>query len=205
MTWVCVVMAGCGAIEKIENARELVGVVQDANAARVRVLGDPLTGTKGLPGTNFDAMPLQGEATFLGTAALVLTDNDRPRDGMRLVGRSIVTVDFEADAITGRMDQFISADDVTSIAKASGGLTLRNGDIGRLRPNTFDVDYGGTLRVDGVAYVFNGDMVGQFRGTRPNPANGQSVVRAISALDVDGTAQAGDQNYTVRTVLIAEN
>lgn len=200
-------LANCDKLDRIENVQEFAGVAIDAGQTRTRVLGDPITGIDPLPGTSFDAVPTSGEATFKGAAYVAATSSSDRTVGFALVGRSEVTVDFGANSnnLTGTMSDFQTANVANGIADVSGTLRLSNGVVGAERPNSFTVDYGGDLTVDGDDFALSGDMSGRFRGTRTNPSAGQSPVRALSALDEDGLVTDGLETLTGRVVLIAEN
>lgn len=197
----------CGRLDQIEDARAFAGVAADAGQTRQRVLGDPIRGIDPLPGTRFDAMPTAGEARFRGAAYVAAGSRDAPESSFALVGRSDVTVDFGAsrNPVQGEMFDFQSLDIADGLIDVSGRLRLLDSEIGRDRPNSLAVGYGGTLTVGGTDFALSGEMEGRFRGTRTAPATGQSVVKALSAVDRDGQVLGGNNTLTGRVLLIAEN
>ncbi|UWQ98395.1 hypothetical protein K3729_13145 [Rhodobacteraceae bacterium S2214] len=199
--------ANCGKLEELEDARQFADLAIDANRVRTRVLGDPVLGREGLRGTVWDDVPTSGSATFLGTVVVAAVSADNPDAGFALVGRSDVTVDFGPgeDNITGTMDQFQSSKIGEGILDASGQLQLENGVVGNLAPNQFAVDYSGDVTVEGKTYAMSGDMLGRFLGTRTEPEAGQSTIRALSAVDINGNVESGGERLVGRLNLIAEN
>jgi hypothetical protein len=199
--------ANCSKLDDFDAARDFADVAVDASRITTRVLGDPLIGREGLPGTNFDYVPRSGAAVFHGTAIVAGINDDDVDAGFALVGRSKVTVDFGpgTNNITGTLSQFQSSREGEGILNVSGQLQLQNGIVGADSPNRFAVDYVGTVTVEGTNYMMSGDMLGQFRGTRTNPGAGQSTVRALTAVDLNGVVHGGDQQLDGRMTVIAEN
>jgi hypothetical protein len=199
--------ANCSRLDALDDARSFADVAVDASRVRTRVIGDPLLGRDGLPGTAFEAIPSSGEATFKGAVILAATDASDDDAGFALVGRSDVTVDFGAtgNSIRGTLDDFQSSRAGDGILDVSGQLSLNSGEVGATRPNQFTVDYAGDVTVEGKSYAMSGDMLGQFRGTRTDPSAGQSTVRALSAIDLNGTVRGNGERLVGRMTIIAEN
>jgi len=200
-------LANCIELEELEEAKEFASLAVDASRIKTRVLGDPLLGRDPLPGTSFDAMPTSGTARFQGVAIVGTVDDSDVSAGFQLVGRSDLTVDFGAgdDNIRGTLDDFQSSREGDGILDVSGTLDLQNGVVGAHVPNQFTVDYDGAVTVEGDRYALSGDMIGKFQGTRPEPAETQSTVRALTAIDINGRAQGDGETLKALVTIIAEN
>lgn len=207
MMGVTLFTAQCSKLDDLDEARAFADVAVDANRIRTRVLGDPLLGREGLSGTVWEDVPTSGSAVFKGTAIVAAIDEDDADAGFALVGRSDVTVDFGPgrNNITGTMNQFQSSREGDGILDVSGELQLQNGVVGEGTPNQFTVDYVGRVRVEGDSYTMSGDMRGRLLGNRPDRDPGQSIVKAISAVDINGNVQGNGQRLTGRLTLIGEN
>lgn len=208
MLAICAVSLGaCDRIEAAQEAQAFARSAASVSEQRVRVLGDPLVGRSALPGTAFDAVPTTGSATFRGTTFFGARDTTGGDAGFVLVGDTTATLNFAApdDGVTGTLDNFrqLQRSDISS--PVSGQITLRNGRIGDDRPNSLSIGYGGQLRVEGTDFQVSGRMEGRMRGTRTNPAEGQSTVRAISAADLDTMVTGGDVSLQASITIIGEN
>ena len=75
------------------------------------------------------------------------------------------------------------------------------------RPNAWVADYAGDLSINGDDYDVEGLLEGRFAGTRANPTNGQSPIRAITAVDEGGFAVVNGalEEVPVSIELIGEN
>jgi hypothetical protein len=177
------------------------------NRVRKRVIGDPLLGREGLSGTAFDAVPTSGDAVFKGVVFLAAIDPTNENAGFALVGRSDVTVEFGSgrNNVRGTLDEFQSSREGDGILDVSGSLQLQNGVVGAAQRNGFTLDYSGDVTVEGNRYAVVGDLNGRFRGTRTEPNAGQSKVRAIAALDVNGSVRGNGERLTGRMTIVAEN
>lgn len=179
--------------------------------------------------TAFRAMPITGSAEFTGTGNLYIDRNrDTQGDGLFLIGDATLIADFENSTLTGVVDDLQGATnvrlnsqgkvvrrDVRSI-DASGSIELGNMEsvIGRgdgtrtSRPNDWFADYGGTVQVGGEAYVLDGEVSGQFYGTRVNNPNTDIPTKALaggeelysgSTATSQGDGTAFDANLTIVT------
>ena len=204
---VLMLTANCTRLDRLEEAREFADVAVDASRVRTRVIGDPILGKSGLPGTSFDAIPTSGTASFLGASFVAVTNPNDEDAGFALVGRSDLTVNFGSgtNSVRGTLDDFQSSRQGEGILDVTGALELRNGVVGAETPNRFTVDYIGNITVEGTRYTMQGDMLGRFRGTRTEPEAGQSPVRALSAVDANGIVTGGGARLVGRLTIVAEN
>ncbi|MFT4699516.1 MAG: hypothetical protein ACI9ND_000348 [Yoonia sp.] len=199
--------ANCGRLDQLQEAREFADLAVDANRVRTRVIGDSVLGREGLSGTAFDAVPRSGRAVFKGVVILAAIDPTDENVGFALVGRSDVTVDFGSgrNNVRGTLDEFQSSREGDGILDVSGVVQLQNGVVGAVLQNEFTVDYSGNVTVEGDRYTVSGDLDGRFRGTRTDPNAGQSTVRAIAALDVNGSVRGNGERLVGRMTIMAEN
>jgi len=151
-----------------------------------------------LPGSSWPAVPVTGSAKFNGMSTVVIDRTGPGRsDDINLVGFAEVTADFRRDEITGQVSNIQGytggrprADtlfDVTGrirIGQNASDLT----DTATTRTNAWETDYAARLGTPEGEIRLNGQLEGRFRGTRPNFAPGQSILKAQAVRDDDGRA-----------------
>lgn len=181
--------------------------------------------------TVWDAMPTAGSAEFTGTGNFYI---DRVRetqgDGIFVLGDATITADFADAKITGQITNFVGAtnvylneadeillDSVRSV-DVSGriDLGLNESVIGddagtrTSRPNDWYADYEGTLTADGEVYALDGDIDGQFYGTRVNNPNTDVPTKAIAGAEdlyagSTATRQSDGAVFDVGLAIVAEH
>ena len=168
-----------------------------------------------LSGTAFRAMPTHGAATFVGSAGLVIDPVEATdRDDIVVVGDARLTADFQNGAMTGRITNMVAATDITAagavVSTVNGAIEIgaNTSVIGddfddnlTNRANQWYADYGGTITVQGVNYAVEGNIDGEFKGTRTKPAAGLSAVKAVVGVDSDGFAVVNGRREEVAVTL----
>ena len=181
--------------------------------------------------TSFAAMPTTGSASFEGYGNLYI---DRVReaqgDGLFAIGDATLTADFEAGTLTGEISNLVGATNVrlTEAGNIMTGavealdvagqinLGLNESIIGNdegtktSRPNDWSADYSGDFIADGETYVLDGEIAGQFYGTRVNNPNTDFPIKAIAGGEElysgsTATRQSDGAVFDSNLVIIAEN
>ncbi len=181
--------------------------------------------------TAFAAVPETGSATFEGYGNLYV---DRVRgqqgDGLFAIGDATLTADFAAGTLTGQIDNLVGATNVrlnennevmTSAVNALsvGGqidLGMNESIIGNddgsktSRPNDWFTDYSGTFIASGEAYVLDGEIDGQFYGTRVNNPNTDFPIKALAGGEElysgsTATRQSDGAVFDSNLLIVAEN
>jgi hypothetical protein len=171
-------------VDTPDNAFQTLGANAESLQSRVT----------NLPGAAFSAVPSTGTATFTGNGEVTMVLDAATDQQFRALGDASVTVNFETQAVTGGLTNLMGAvgstaevasgSDAANIVDVAGSVDLSNGDIFELRRNRFGVDYAGTLTAGGTAYVLGSRALGEFNGTREDPANGFSI-KAVEINDAE--------------------
>lgn len=160
-------------------------------------------------------MPTTGSATFHGAGRLVIDpDPNQTSDDIRLVGDSTLTADFGKGRVTGSLTNLSGVTDVSTVdatpLQAHGEISLGDGLSGigndrdgqiTDRANEWYADYGGQLTFQGETILLGGIIVGDFRGNRTDPIDGQTAVKGMVGYDRDGTATLNGQPVSVTLVV----
>ena len=178
-----------------------------------------------LPGTKFSAVPVNGSASFEGNASLFIdpvfeTDND----DILVAGDANLTANFGAGTIQGDVTNMQAAVNFAGVGAAEtfdivpvGGTIVIGEDYSLIgpdpddnlqnRPNQWFSFFDGDLTIEGDQFIFGGGLLGEFRGTRANPQDGQSAVKAISASSIlsVGYVNDGTEKIPVFLDIVAEN
>ena len=110
----------------------------------------------------FDAIPTQGTAEYNGFAYLQIFSQP---ENATFSGEARVNVDFETDAMTGRVRNLSGTDRFGEDVDVTGALQLR-GTVGAERPNQIGGTVRGTLDAGGQDLIVQGgDLDLDFRGT----------------------------------------
>ncbi len=160
-------LSGCAQINALSKASTLNSLNNDLDAARSQAV----------------TMPVSDTATYDGIAVFGAS-NDTV--GVALVGDASMTADFDAATISGTIDNFVGAENVTadeqgnfsdldgnplsvtdlflSVKSASGEVSVNNGTISG---STFSADYAsaGGIVMSGSTYHPHGTMAGDFIGS----------------------------------------
>ncbi len=181
--------------------------------------------------TAFAAIPTAGSASFEGTGNFYI-DRDRTTtgDGLFILGDASITADFEERTVTGDITNFVGATNITLVGEnevnvadiealdVSGRIDLGlnesfiGDDAGTRtnRPNDWFADYQGTLVADGETYALDGEIDGQFYGTRVNNPNTDFPIKAIAGAEElysgsTATRQSDGTVFDLGLAIIAEN
>lgn len=154
--------------------------------------------------TAWPAMPETGSAQFNGTGNFYI---DRVRetqgDGIFVLGDATLTADFAASTLTGEVTNFVGA---TNVVLNENDEVLLDGvrsvdvagriDLGQNEsiigndagtrtnlPNDWFMDYEGTLIANGETYALDGEIDGQFYGTRVNNPNTDVATKALAGAE----------------------
>lgn len=145
---------------------------------RLRVLGEPGAGVMGMPITDDAQMPINGRATYDGSASILI--ETMPETAL-IVGDATVVMDFDLNEVSGEMGRFIGTDLNGDFRNFDGRLVIEDGDIGGTAANAWSLDYAGTLSVPGQAYVMAGTMEGEFLGAAAGAIAGLELEAQIVA------------------------
>lgn len=166
-------LAGCGDSEL--SAEELEDRVGEFSDASDRV--DALDRTSSAV---VEATP--GAATYQGYTGL--GNPDQGQSDVALVGETTLRVDFGADTISGRADDFIGTVDGGRTQEYDGSLVLSDGRLGVLTANSISAGMSGTLTGDGnTVELVDADLLGQFVG---RSAQGLEMVDPDAVVRVNG-------------------
>lgn len=180
--------------------------------------------------TAFAAMPTTGSAVFEGYGNLYI---DRERgvqgDGIFAIGDATLVADFENSTLTGEVTNFDGAtnvrlndqnevivSDITALS-VSGTIVLGGedsfigNDLGPItsRPNDWYTDYAGQILADGETYVLDGQIEGQFYGTRVDNPNTDFPIKALAGGEVlySGSTATTSEGvvFDSNLLIVAEN
>lgn len=167
-------------------------------------------------GTAWNAMPTVGNATFNGSAAIIIDRNsDLESDDILIIGDTRLTANFGAGTMSGTIDNMTGATNMTAdsadIHDVSGQISI--GGAGSIigddfddnftnQPNDWYAEYNGNIGLNGNAYEVEGSLDGRFVGTRVNPSDGQSVVRGVIGVSDNGFATINGQ-YEVNEAAVS--
>jgi len=213
-----ILLSGCN-LDLIEYGQRL----EDEERMATRV--------QNLSPTSFAAVPTTGSATFEGYGNLYIDRvRDAQGDGLFAIGDATIVADFQNGTVTGQVDNLIGATNVrlngsgevvTSAIDSldvSGqiDLGLNESAIGNddgtktSRPNDWFADYSGTFVANGEAYTLDGEIDGQFYGTRVDNPNTDFPIKAIAGGEElysgsTATQQSTGTVYDSNLVIVAEN
>lgn len=214
-TTLSAVLAACGGSSTQSAADKFTDDLRQSVADAERIVA--------IPGTKFAAMPTSGSATFNGAAAILIDPVfETDRDDIAIVGEARLTANFGARTMTGEITNMQGATnfgpnegdldlvDVGGKITIGGNQSLTGNDPDdnlQDRPNQWYSDYEGDLDIDGDTYGVGGFLLGDFRGTRVNPASGESPIKAITGADYDGfaTLNGNDEELPLTLELFGEN
>jgi len=225
LTAMAVLLSGCN-LDLLEYSNQL----KDEQRVAERI--------QDMHATAFAAMPTTGSASFVGFGNLYIDrERNNQGDGIFIIGDATLEADFESGSLTGVIGNFEGATNVrlngrdevvtedvvavTTTGQIDLGLneSIIGNDVGSktARPNDWLMDYSGTIVAGGESYVLDGEIDGQFYGTRvdnPNTdfpikglAGGEELYSgSIATLESDGSVF--DSNLLIvaeNPVIIAEN
>ena len=160
-------------------------------AQRVRILGDPGAGAMGMAQTDPGAMPTSGSADFTGFVS-IRVESATP---MTLFGGAGISVGFDTQEVTGRMDSFFGTNSTGSVVDYSGAIAIDGGSVGATAGNSLTLDYAGALTTTGETLVFDGTATGSFLGT---------PIGAISLSELEAVVDHNGQLRDATLVILAE-
>lgn len=218
LTAAAVLLSGCN-LDLIEYGNRL----EDEERMALRI--------QDLSATAFAAVPTTGSATFEGYGNLYIDRvRDAQGDGLFAIGDATLVADFDAGTLTGEVDNLVGATNVrlnnqnkviTSDVKSlevAGTIELGanesyiGNDAGTKtsRPNDWFTDYSGTFLANGETYVLDGEIDGQFYGTRVNNPNTDFPIKAIAGGEElysgsTATSQSDGTVFDSNLVIVAEN
>lgn len=190
-----------------------------------------LNRVEALSPTAFAAMPTAGSATFEGTGNFYI-DRDRSTtgDGLFIIGDATITADFQEGTVTGDVTNFAGATNIKLVGANEVNVSdIESMDVsGRIdlglnesmigdddgtrtsRPNDWFADYQGTLVADGETYALDGEIDGQFYGTRVDNPNTDFPIKAIAGAEElysgsTATRQSDGTVFDLGLAIIAEN
>lgn len=122
-------------------------------------------------------IPFSGTAAFDGNAAINL-----PTAGgtTSLVGDSEMTVNFNSDTFTGRMDDFYGTEGGAPATRYAGQLTMTGGTLNVTRGFVLQSGLGGTLSNGSDTLQVNGTLGGNFHESN-NSNQADAVVANLAA------------------------
>lgn len=151
-----------------------------------RVFGLPLTEDLGVPNV--------GQATFEGSAALVITPTGASQP-FTFIGDSALRADFGEAVLHAQMDSFSGRAMNGLDMRLDGEILMENGRIGFGGASNISGVYRGDLRGRGVAIDTGGMLFGNFRNT---------PVAAVSLSGNDATAIYNDNAASATLTVVAE-
>ena len=151
-----------------------------------RVFSYPLTEDLGVPNA--------GQATFDGTAALVVTPMGASQP-LSFVGDSALRADFGEATLHAQMDSFSGRALNGLHLRLDGEILMENGRIGGGGASNISGVYRGDLRGRGVAIDTGGMLFGNFRDT---------PVAGVSLSGNDATARYNETPASATLTVVAE-
>lgn len=172
---------------------------------RIRgVDGDP--NRNGYFPTKFDAIPTNGNATFHGAGGVNLFyTQSTEQDYLAVIGDAEINIDFASAEFDGAVTSMVAYDDERNVFQVTGTYNYSGGALGVGLPNQFVFDYDVNLAAAGIPIVVDGEMVGQFFGTRPVGSDQlPHRIKALFAFDETPNVTAGDNAVIVAPYVHAE-
>ena len=182
---VCLWLAGCGG----GGAAGGGGPAPDPRLARldayeaqkIRVLGDTGAGISTMPLTPAEAIPMNGTASFIGSATIRV---ELQGDPLVLYGDAMLDMDFGSGQVSGSLDNFFGATAQSRVDNFQGEITV----TGSTPAQDMMLAYEGSPMTTDQTLDFMGMLAAMFLG---------SPVTAIAAADLEtvvnrnGTLQNG--------------
>lgn len=176
-------LAGCSALEDLQNTLELAGDVAEFEDAYDRL--DQLTET---PAAN---IPTTGQVTYTGQSAVTIGAGDSEQI---LLGNSRFQADFGTSQIDASFTDFSQYEGGLTTSSYTGTLTMTDATIGLTDDNEIEGQVVGTLTGSGDTITVNTGVNGVFGGV---PIQGVVVISedrpgvfTLNGTETEGTFQA---------------
>ena len=183
---------GGGAGDDGPVADPRVTQIEDLDAQRLRVLGDPAVGAAGFPLTAASAIPTSGNAIFLGSATLQVETVPEPRT---FLGKAEITMDFATEGVGGEMTGFLGTAPAGGLQDYQGSLSVERGQIAPGGTNSWSLDYAGGLSAPSESMAVSGTVDGNFLGDQ---------IAAIAGTDLEPAVLLNGLRYDGILAVVAE-
>ncbi len=138
-------------------------------AQKLRVLGDPGAGVMGMPITNDENVPTDGDLTFDGSASLRVETAMQP---LVVFGDAQFRINFDDGTALGEVENAFGTDSNGNVVNYAGQIDLDSDEPGQ----NMAISYAGTLAASGQILTLAGEMDGVFLGDQAT---------AIAAFDLE--------------------
>jgi hypothetical protein len=169
--------AGGGGGGSVSDPR--LGRLDQYEAQKLVVLGNPAVGAPALPVTHDDLLPVDGTASFTGSATIRV---ELPGDPLVLYGDATVNVAFDGGPTAGRLENFFGSTANGRVSDYDGEITLS----GAAATQNTGLAYAGSLGTAAQTLEFGGTLGVLYLGTPVTAVAGADLEATVT---VNGTVQ----------------